>query len=167
MKKKDIDILDKTLVEKFLDKNNILYKQFKFPTSFNGKTHNLIVNHLNISENIIFKTLALQGNKSGPLIAVIPLNKHVDTKKLSKISQNKKVSMVPLKELVKTTGYEHGANTPIGIHNNHPKYPIFIDKKAQILKQIIVSSGQIGRSIQIDINDLLKITGGKMVDIAI
>ncbi|MBU3851175.1 MAG: aminoacyl-tRNA deacylase [Candidatus Paralactobacillus gallistercoris] len=159
-------LLEKTLVEKILDRNKISYQQFAFPTHMDGDVRSLVVDHLDVPENTIFKTLALQGKTTGPLIAVVPLTMHVDIKKLSHVSGNKKVAMVPLKQLVATTGYEHGANTPIGIHSTHPKYPIFIDQHAQQLGKILVSSGQIGRSVKIDAQALAKLVKAKFADIA-
>ena len=44
--------------------------------------------------------------------------------KLAKLSGNKKVAMIPQKDLEKTTGYIHGANNPVGIRQKHP-FPIF------------------------------------------
>lgn len=157
--------LDKTLVEKILDRSKIAYQQFEFPTHLDGDVRSLVVDHLNVPEDTIFKTLALQGKTTGPLIAVVPLTTHVDIKKLSQVSGNKKVAMVPLKDLLATTGYEHGANTPIGIHSTHPKYPIYIDQVAQQLGEILVSSGQIGRSVKVNVQALAKLVNAKFADI--
>ena len=71
----------------------------------------------------IFKTLALLGDKTGPVIGIVPITEHLSEKKLAKISGNKKVSMIPQKDLEKTTGYIHGANNPVGIRQKH-NYPI-------------------------------------------
>lgn len=57
--------------------------------------------------------------------------------------------MIPQKNLEKMTGYVHGANNPVGIRQKH-NFPIFIDLSALESKQIIVSAGEIGRSIRID-----------------
>lgn len=43
----------------------------------------------------IFKTLALLGDKTGPIIGIVPITQHLSEKKLAKISGNKKVSMIP------------------------------------------------------------------------
>ncbi|MHC5879895.1 YbaK/EbsC family protein, partial [Streptococcus pyogenes] len=69
-------------------------------------------------------------------------------KKLAKISGNKKVSMIAQKDLEKTTGYVHGANNPIGIRQRH-NYPIYIDQSALDKGHMIVSAGEVGRSIRI------------------
>ncbi len=66
----------------------------------------------------IFKTLALLGDKTGPIIGIVPITEHLAEKKLAKVSGNKKVSMIPQKDLEKTTGYIHGANNPVAFAKN-------------------------------------------------
>ncbi|HFI0240433.1 TPA: YbaK/EbsC family protein, partial [Streptococcus suis] len=86
---------------------------------------------------------------TGPVIGIVPITEHLSEKKLAKISGNKKVSMIPQKDLEKTTGYVHGANNPVGIRQKH-NFPIYIDQSALEKGQMIVSAGEIGRSIRID-----------------
>ena len=101
-----------------------------------------------IDRSTIFKTLALKGDKTGPVIGIIPITEHLSEKKLAKVSGNKKVSMIPQKDLQKTTGYIHGANNPVGIWQNK-KFPIFIDSIALEHDFIVCSAGEVGRSIKI------------------
>ena len=112
----------------------------------------------------IFKTLALLGDKTGPIIGIVPITQHLSEKKLAKISGNKKVSMIPQKDLEKTTGYIHGANNPVGIRQKH-NYPIFIDKIALDLDQIIVSAGEVGHSIIVAPQDLASFVKADFADI--
>ena len=112
----------------------------------------------------IFKTLALLGDKTGPIIGIVPITQHLSEKKLAKISGNKKVSMIPQKDLEKTTGYIHGANNPVGIRQKH-NYPIFIDKIALDLDQMIVSAGEVGHSIIVAPQDLASFVKANFADI--
>lgn len=112
----------------------------------------------------IFKTLALLGDKTGPIIGIVPITEHLSEKKLAKISGNKKVSMIPQKDLEKTTGYIHGANNPVGIRQKH-NYPIYIDERALELEKMIVSAGEVGHSIIIAPQDLANFVKANFVDI--
>ena len=112
----------------------------------------------------IFKTLALLGDKTGPIIGIVPITEHLSEKKLAKVSGNKKVSMIPQKDLEKTTGYVHGANNPVGIRQKH-NYPIFLDKTALELNQMIVSAGEIGHSIIVAPQDLASFVKADFADI--
>ena len=98
------------------------------------------------------------------MVGVVPIDTHLDEKALARVSGNKKVEMVPLKKLVKTTGYVHGANTPVGIYEKH-HYPIYIDQAAQAEATIFVSSGQIGRSVEVSANDLAQLVNATFADL--
>ncbi|WP_024747091.1 Cys-tRNA(Pro) deacylase [Levilactobacillus namurensis] len=163
-KKKKAKRLHKTLVEQILDKNKVAYKQYEFTTHMAGDVAQMEVDHADVDEHHIYKTLVLSGNVTGPLVGVLPIDEHLDEKKLAKVSGNKKVDMIPLKNLVKTTGYEHGANTPVGIWEKK-QFPIFIDQTAHDQGQILVSSGQIGRSVEVNADDLADLVHGTFTDL--
>lgn len=156
--------LKKTQVEQILDKHKIPYRQIEFPTVQDGDVRSMKVDHLGIDEHRIYKTLVLEGPTTGPVVGVVPLDTHLDEKALARVSGNKKVEMVPLKKLVKTTGYVHGANTPVGIYEKH-HYPIYIDQAAQAEATIFVSSGQIGRSVEVSATDLAQLVDATFADL--
>lgn len=156
--------LKKTQVEQILDKHKIPYRQIEFPTVQDGDVRSMKVDHLGINEHRIYKTLVLEGPTTGPVVGVVPIDTHLDEKALARVSGNKKVEMVPLKKLVKTTGYVHGANTPVGIYEKH-HYPIYIDQAAQAEATIFVSSGQIGRSVEVSATDLAQLVDATFADL--
>ncbi|MCI7677602.1 aminoacyl-tRNA deacylase [Streptococcus orisratti] len=149
--------LKKTLVDQILDKAKIVHESLAI-NALEGELPN------DIKREEIFKTLALTGDKSGPVIGIVQITEHLSEKKLAKISGNKKVSMIPQKDLQKTTGYIHGANNPVGIRQKHA-FPIFIDQRALELGQMIVSAGEVGRSIRIDSQALADFVGATFADL--
>lgn len=149
--------LKKTLVDQILDKAKIVHESLAI-NALEGELPN------DIKREEIFKTLALTGDKSGPVIGIVQITEHLSEKKLAKISGNKKVSMIPQKNLQKTTGYIHGANNPVGIRQKHA-FPIFIDRRALELGQMIVSAGEVGRSIRIDSQALADFVGATFADL--
>ncbi|HHF7056607.1 TPA: aminoacyl-tRNA deacylase [Streptococcus mutans] len=149
--------LKKTLVEQILDKAKIKHDSLAL-NALEGKLPE------DIQKEDIFKTLALTGDKTGPLVGIIPITEHLSEKKLAKVSANKKVTMIPQKELQKITGYVHGANNPVGIRQKH-HFPIFIDSIALEKGQIIVSAGEIGRSIRINSQVLADFVGAQFTDL--
>ena len=149
--------IKKTLVEQILTKAGI---------DHTGIQSNALEGELppEYDRKQIFKTLALLGDKTGPIIGIVPITEHLSEKKLAKVSGNKKVSMIPQKDLEKTTGYVHGANNPVGIRQKH-NYPIFLDKTALDLNQMIVSAGEIGHSIIVAPQDLASFVKADFADI--
>ena len=149
--------IKKTLVEQILAKAGIPHQGIQI-NALEGELPQ------DYERDQIFKTLALLGDKTGPIIGIVPITQHLSEKKLAKISGNKKVSMIPQKDLEKTTGYIHGANNPVGIRQKH-NYPIFIDKIALDLDQMIVSAGEVGHSIIVAPQDLASFVKADFVDI--
>ena len=149
--------IKKTLVEQILTKAGIKHKGIQVD-ALEGQIPSGYEKHQ------IFKTLALLGDKTGPIIGIIPITEHLSEKKLAKISGNKKVNMIPQKDLEKTTGYIHGANNPVGIRQKH-NYPIFIDNTAVSLNELIVSAGEVGHSIIIEPKDLASFVKAELADI--
>jgi len=149
--------LKKTLVEQILTKAKIDHQ---------GLQINALENETGAiaDRSQIYKTLALTGDKTGPVIGILPITEHLSEKKLAKISGNKKVTMIPQKELEKTTGYVHGANNPVGIRQKH-NFPIYIDQTALERETIIVSAGEVGRSIQIQAQELAHFVKAHFADI--
>ena len=147
----------KTLVEQILSKAGV---------SHIGIELNALEGELpqGYEKSQIFKTLALIGDKTGPIIGILPITEHLAEKKFAKVSGNKKVSMIQQKDLEKTTGYIHGANNPVGIRQKH-NYPIFIDESSLNLDKIIVSAGEVGHSIIIDPQELATFVKAKFADL--
>ena len=108
--------------------------------------------------------MALTGDKTGTIIGILPITEHLAEKKLAKISGNKKVSMIPQKDLEKTTGYIHGANNPVGIRQKH-HFPIYIDNSALTDETIIVSAGELGHSIEINAKELAHFVEATFADL--
>ena len=147
----------KTLVEQILAKAGVEHQGIQI-NALEGELPS------DYERSHIFKTLALLGDKTGPVIGIVPITEHLSEKKLAKISGNKKVSMIPQKDLEKTTGYIHGANNPVGIRQKH-NYPIYIDESALELEKMIVSAGEVGHSIIISPQNLANFVNANFVDI--
>ena len=104
----------------------------------------------------VFKTLVLRGDKNGLLVCVIPGDKEVDLKKAAKISGNKKVEMIAMKELLPLTGYIRGGCTPIGMKK---PYPTWSHYTATNFPFIYISAGQRGLQLKLNPDDLMHTFG--------
>ncbi|MDR2660864.1 MAG: aminoacyl-tRNA deacylase [Lactobacillaceae bacterium] len=165
--KKNVKV-KRTFAEQAMDKLDIAYTSlFLNILDMGEEEKNDTLFELNIKESDIYKTLALLGDQTGPLIAVIPITMHLSEKKLALASGNKKTEMIPLKDLKKTTGYIHGANNPVGIHQMHPKFPIYFDYHSQDSNFFLVSAGELGRSDKINPNELAIKIGAVFADLAV
>lgn len=157
--------MKKTLPEQVMDKHNVNYE----PLNLNilDKTpdeRDAILETFHVKHDDIYKTLAAHGDKTGPIVAVLPITKHLSLKKLAAVSGNKKVAMLPLKDLQKTTGYIHGANNPVGIWQNK-HFPIYFDLTAANLPYILVSGGELSRSDKVNPQEVVNLMHSEFADL--
>ena len=110
----------------------------------------------------VFKTLVARGDKTGVIMAVIGGGEELNLKSLAKVSGNKSVEMIALKELLPLTGYIRGGCSPLGAKKN---YPVFIDSKAESQEKISVSAGMRGMQLILSPQDLIKATNAKVADL--
>ena len=90
------------------------------------------------ADGSVFKTLVLRGEKTGYMVCCIPVDGEVDLKKAARAAGDKKVEMLPMKELLPVTGYVRGGCSPIGMKK---RFPIYLDKSAGEYEKIAVSAG--------------------------
>ncbi|MDD9139072.1 aminoacyl-tRNA deacylase [Fructobacillus sp. CRL 2054] len=160
-KKKD----KKTLPELVLEKHGVTYEPLHLNAlDLTPEEKAEKFSALGIQESDIYKTLAAKGDKTGPIVAVVPLTERLDMKKFAAVSGNKKAHMLPVKELEKTTGYVHGANNPVGIWQNK-HFPIYIDQHAKDADFILVSAGELGRSDKLNPQELSKMLNASFEDL--
>ncbi|CAH1855542.1 aminoacyl-tRNA deacylase [Convivina praedatoris] len=157
--------IKKTLPEQVLEHHDVAYENLALNVLDQTiEQRQATLAEFKLVEDDIYKTLAATGDKTGPVVAVLPITKHLSLKKLAQASDNKKVHMIPLKDLQKTTGYIHGANNPVGIWQNK-HFPIFIDQSAENRGYFLVSAGELGRSDKINPQDLSDLIQAPFVDL--
>jgi Cys-tRNA(Pro)/Cys-tRNA(Cys) deacylase len=111
----------------------------------------------------VFKTLLARGDRNGPCFAVIPGNCELDLKALAKLSVNRKVELVALKEVQPLTGYIRGGVTVLGAKK---EYPVFADETIELWDVISVSAGVRGTQVLIAPADYLRVAKATLGDIA-
>lgn len=128
----------KTNAIRMVEQKKIPYTEHEYEWDENHLSASSVAEQLPESQSRIFKTLVAVGNVTGPLVAVIPGEAELNLKKLAKVSGNKKVEMLHLKDLEATTGYIRGGCSPIGMKK---LFPTYLDQIAENYDQIIVSAG--------------------------
>ncbi len=121
-----------------------------------------VAESLGIAPETIYKTLVLKGQKDPFLVVLIPANANLDLKKIAKISGNKNCEMLPLKDLLQTTGYIRGGCSPIGMKK---LFPTYIEEMATLEEKITFSAGKRGLQIELNPNDLSTLTKAKFADL--
>lgn len=143
----------KTNAARILDKKGINYELLSYEVDEENLGAEHVAELLNIPLDHAFKTLVLRGDKTGILVACVAGNKEIHLKKLAALSKNKKVEMVPMKDILGLTGYIRGGVSPLGMKK---EYPTFVDESMLSKEKIIVSAGQRGLQLYLQPQDLLQ-----------
>ncbi len=154
--------VNKTNVARILDQKKISYELIPYTVDENDLAATHVAAELGEDIRQVFKTLVLRGDKNGLLVCVIPGDMEVDLKKAAKLSGNKKVEMIAMKELLPLTGYIRGGCCPIGMKK---VYPTWIHHTCKDFPFIFISAGIRGLQLKINPADLLAVTDAQMADL--
>ena len=118
---------------------------------------------IGMSPEQVFKTLLARGDRNGLSFAVVPANTELDLKALATATGDRKVELVPVKELQALTGYIRGGITVLGAKKS---FPAFADETIQLWDVISISAGVRGTQMILRPEDYLRATNAVMADIA-
>ena len=156
--------LEKTNAARLLDKAGIPYELIPYEVDENNLAATHIAAQLGEDISQVYKTLVLQGDRSGHFVCVVPGAAEVDLKKAAKVSGNKKCDLIPMKELLPLTGYMRGGCSPIGMKKT---FPTFFDETCMLHEKIFVSAGIRGLQFKIAPADLVAAAKATLCDLSV
>ena len=152
----------KTNASRILDNMKIAYRLLEYEVDENNLDAVHVANSVGMPSAQVFKTLCVQGDKTGVIFACIPGNHELDLKALAKISGNKRAELVALKDVLPLTGYIRGGVSPLGAKK---AYPVFLDLTANNWEEISISAGKRGLQIILAPADLQSATKAKIASL--
>ena len=152
----------KTNVMRILDKANISYKAKSYEYEINDLSGVHAAEALGYDPDMVFKTIVTRGDKTGPVIFCLPVEKELNLKEAAKISGNKKLEMIHVKDLLSLTGYIRGGCSPIGMKKSFPTY---IDISINHTREISISAGQRGKQVVINSKALIAFISAQVASI--
>ena len=145
--------MTKTNAMRMLDAAKIPYEVLEYKVDENDLSGIHIAQQLGFPQEKMFKTLVARGDKTGPIVLCIPVAREIDLKVAAVRTKNKRIELVPVKELLALTGYIRGGCSPIGMKK---KFPTWVDESALLHERITVSSGTRGAQLLLDRAALLQ-----------
>ena len=155
--------MTKTNAARILDAAGVRYELREYAVDESHLAAPEVAAAIGMPPEQVFKTLVVRGDRSGVLLAVIPANSELDLKLLAAASRNKKMELVPVKEVLGLTGYIRGGVSPVGTRK---AYPVYLDETAVLWDAISVSAGVRGCQMVLAADDLIRVTGAVTDDIA-
>ena len=153
----------KTNAARLLDSMGIRYELREYKVDPEDLAAETVAAKIGLPAEQVFKTLVLRGDRNGVCMAVVPGDAEVDEKALAKLTGDRRVEMVPLKEVQGLTGYIRGGVTALAGKRD---YPVYVDETVELFDTISISAGVRGTQILLSPADYLRAVNGKTGAIA-
>jgi Cys-tRNA(Pro)/Cys-tRNA(Cys) deacylase len=157
-------VTQKTNAARLLDQIGIRYELRQYEVNPEDLAAEVVAAKIGLPPGQLFKTLVAQGDRHGICMAVIPGNTELDLKALAAASGNRKIHLVPVKDLQKLTGYIRGGVTALAAKK---AYPVYADKSIERFDLISISAGVRGLQILLLPADYLRVAKATLVAIAL
>ena len=151
----------RTNVTRLLDQRKAAYTSHGFPTD-EAVSGAEAARLLGFPPERVYKTLVTVGKSGGHYVFLVPVLRELDLRKAAAAVGEKKLDMLPQKELLPLTGYVHGGCSPIGMKK---LFPTVLDLSAAAQETIVFSAGKIGCHVEIAPEELKKLLEYSTADI--
>jgi Cys-tRNA(Pro)/Cys-tRNA(Cys) deacylase len=156
-------LTQKTNAARLLDQMGIRYELREYEVDPEDLAAEAVAAKIGLPPGQLFKTLVAQGDCHGICMAVIPGDTELDLKALAAASGDRKIHLVPVKELQKLTGYIRGGVTALAAKK---AYPVYADKSIERFDLISISAGMRGLQILLAPVDYLRVAKAVLAAIA-
>lgn len=153
----------KTNAARLLDALGLPYELREYEVDPEDLAAESVARKIGLPPEQVFKTLVARGDRTGVLFAVVPGDAELDLKALARLSGDRKVDTVPLKEVQPLTGYIRGGVTVLGAKKG---YPTYVDETLELFDVVSVSAGVRGTQILLAPADYLRAVRGTVGEIA-
>ena len=154
--------MTKTNAMRLLEAAGIEFEVLEYPVDQNDLSGESVVRKTGKAHEQIFNTLVFSGEKNGFGVCCIPTCEELDLKKAAKLFGEKKVEMLHVKDLLKTTGYIRGGCSPVGMKK---QFPTVIDETACLFDKIYVSAGVRGMMLGVEPQTLADFVNARLADV--
>ena len=147
----------KTNAVRLLDTLGLRYELREYEVDPEALDAETVASKIGLPPEQVFKTLVARGDRTGICLAVVPANTEVNEKALVRLTGDRKMELVPLREVQPLTGYIRGGVTALACRRN---YPVLVDETAELFDLISVSAGVRGMQILLAPADYLTAVHG-------
>jgi Cys-tRNA(Pro)/Cys-tRNA(Cys) deacylase len=155
--------VQKTNAIRLLDQLGIRYELREYEVDPDDLAAETVARKIGLPPEQVFKTLVARGDRNGVCLAVIPGDAELNLKSLAAASGDRKIQLVPVKELLGLTGYIRGGVTAFA---GKKDYPVYVDETIELFDVISVSAGTRGVQVLLSPQDYLQMTTATIAAIA-
>jgi Cys-tRNA(Pro)/Cys-tRNA(Cys) deacylase len=153
----------KTNAARLLDQMAIHYELREYEVDPDDLAAETVAVKIGLPPEQVFKTLVARGERNGIVMAVIPGDQELNLKALAATAGERKIQLVPVRELQTLTGYIRGGVTALAAKRD---FPVFVDETIERFDVVSISAGVRGTQILISPADYLRATKGRLAPLA-
>jgi Cys-tRNA(Pro)/Cys-tRNA(Cys) deacylase len=127
----------KTNAARVLERLGIAFELREYEVDLEDLSAETVARKVGLPPEQVWKTLLVRGDKHGLAFAVVAGNAELDPKALARVTGDRHVEPVALKELQPLTGYVRGGVTALAAKKS---FPVYLDEEAQLYDVISVSA---------------------------
>ena len=156
--------MEKTNAIRLCEVQGVIFSTLTYETEDGFTDGVAVADKIQKPYDAVFKTLVTIGKSSQIYVFLIPVDRSLDLKKASKTVSEKSLEMIPVKDILKRTGYVKGGCSPIGMKKT---YPTVVDETILLLDEITFSAGKIGVQLNMAIEDFGKMVAYEIADVVV
>jgi Cys-tRNA(Pro)/Cys-tRNA(Cys) deacylase len=153
----------KTNAARLLDQLGVTYEIREYEVDPNDLAAESVAAKIGFPPEQVFKTLVARGERNGVVMALIPGDQELDLKALASAVGERKIQLVPVKELQALTGYIRGGVTALAAKR---EFLVFVDETIELFDTVSVSAGVRGLQILISPSDYIRAVQATVVPLA-
>ena len=153
----------KTNAARLLDQMGIHYELREYDVNPDDLAAETVAAKIGLPPEQVFKTLVARGDRNGIFVAVVPGDQELNLKALAAAAGERKIQLVPMKELQALTGYIRGGVTALAAKRD---FPVYVDETIELFDVVSISAGIRGLQILIKPADYLRATNGQIAALA-
>ena len=157
------ELISKTNAARLLDQLGIRYELREYEVDPDDLAAETVAAKIGLPPEQVFKTLVARGDRNGIVMAAIPGDQELNLKALAAAAGERKIQLVPVKELQALTGYIRGGVTALAAKRD---FPVFVDETIELFEVVSISAGVRGLQILIAPADYLRATKGTAAALA-
>ena len=153
----------KTNAARLLDQMGVRYELREYEVDPSDLAAEAVAAKIGLPAEQVFKTLVARGDHNAIVMAVIPGDQELNLKALAAAAGERKMHLVPVKELQALTGYIRGGVTALAAKRD---FPVYADETIELFKVVSVSAGLRGLQILVAPADYLRATNATLTALA-
>lgn len=146
---------------RLLDTHGVRYEVLSFPDTIHSAID--VAAYCGLPPAHVYKTLVVVLSQGQPALVLVAGDRELQLKRLARALGEKKLRMATQQEAEEWTGLKVGGISALAL--SHRGFPVYIDRAAAALEELLISAGQRGMDVRLTVADFVRVTGATFVEV--